>query len=75
MGFINWLDGFAAESLGIAQRSIRVERNQKANQRLRLRAPHHSVGTMPAVAAGLEEKPWDLGQVVEITADHMQRKA
>jgi hypothetical protein len=26
---------------------------------------HHSLGTTPAVAAGLEEKPWSLEQVVE----------
>jgi len=37
------LIGFAAESLGVAQRSICVERNQKANQRLRFRAPDHSL--------------------------------
>jgi len=34
---------------------------------------HHTVGTTPAVAAGLEEKPWGLERVVEMTADHMQR--
>jgi hypothetical protein len=28
---------------------------------------HHSLGTTPAVAAGLEEKPWSLEQVVEMT--------
>jgi hypothetical protein len=28
---------------------------------------HHSLGIMPAVAAGLEEKPWSLEQVVEMT--------
>jgi len=28
---------------------------------------HHTLGTTPAVAAGLEEKPWSLEQVVEMT--------
>ena len=27
----------------------------------------HTIGTTPAVAAGLEEKPWSLEQVVEMT--------
>ena len=36
---------------------------------------HHSLGTTPAVAAGLEEKPWSLEQVVEMTAAYWQRKA
>src|SRR5437879_13326329 len=35
---------------------------------------HHVLGTTPAVAAGLEEKPWSLEQVVEMTADYMRRK-
>jgi hypothetical protein len=35
---------------------------------------HHSLGTTPAVAAGLEEKPWSLEQVVEMTSDYMRRK-
>jgi hypothetical protein len=35
---------------------------------------HHTLGTTPAVAAGLEEKPWNLEQVVEMTADYMRRK-
>jgi IS1 family transposase len=35
---------------------------------------HHSLGMTPAVAAGLEEKAWGLEQVVEMTADYMQRK-
>jgi len=35
---------------------------------------HHTLGTTPAVAAGLEEKPWSLEQVVEMTADYMRRK-
>ena len=34
---------------------------------------HHTLGTTPAVAAGLEEKPWSLERVVEMTADCMQR--
>jgi IS1 family transposase len=29
---------------------------------------HHTLGTTPAVAAGLEEKPWSLEQVIEMTA-------
>jgi len=28
----------------------------------------------PAVAAGLEEKPWSLEKAVEMTADYMRRK-
>src|SRR5436190_20171817 len=28
---------------------------------------HHTLGTTPAVAAGLEEKSWDLEDVVEMT--------
>jgi IS1 family transposase len=35
---------------------------------------HHTLGTTPAVAAGLEEKPWSLEQVVEMTADYMRRR-
>jgi len=35
---------------------------------------HHTLGTTPAVAAGLEEKPWSLEQVVEMTADYWRRK-
>jgi hypothetical protein len=35
---------------------------------------HHSLGITPAVAAGLEEKPWSLEQVVEMTADYMRQK-
>jgi hypothetical protein len=35
---------------------------------------HHSIGTTPAVAAGLEENPWSLEQIVEMTADYMRRK-
>jgi hypothetical protein len=31
---------------------------------------HHTLGTTPTVAAGLEEKPWSLERVVEMTADH-----
>jgi IS1 family transposase len=36
---------------------------------------HHSLGTTPAVAAGLEEKAWSLEQVVEMTQAYFQRKA
>src|SRR5439155_12811189 len=32
---------------------------------------HHSLGTTPAVAAGLEERPWSLERVVEMTADYV----
>jgi IS1 family transposase len=35
---------------------------------------HHTLGTTPAVAAGLEEKAWDLEQVVEMTQAHFLRK-
>jgi hypothetical protein len=35
---------------------------------------HHSLGTTPAVAAGIEEAAWDLERVVEMTADYMRRK-
>jgi hypothetical protein len=34
----------------------------------------HTLGTTPSVAAGLEEKPWSLERVVEMTADYMRRK-
>lgn len=35
---------------------------------------HHSLGTTPAVAAGIEEKPWGLERVVDITAAYFERK-
>jgi len=35
---------------------------------------HHTLGTTPAVASGLEEKPWSLEQVVEMTTNYMLRK-
>lgn len=35
---------------------------------------HTTLGTTPAVAAGIEEKPWILERVVEMTADYMRRK-
>jgi hypothetical protein len=35
---------------------------------------HYTLGTMPAVAAGLEEKPWSLEQVVEMTQAYFERK-
>jgi len=35
---------------------------------------HHSLGTTPAVAAGLEEKPWTLEKVVEMTEAYCLRK-
>ena len=34
---------------------------------------HHTLGTTPAVAAGLEEKPWSLEQVVQMTASYIER--
>ena len=35
---------------------------------------HKTLGTTPAVAAGVEFEPWDLEQVVDITAAYMRRK-
>jgi hypothetical protein len=35
---------------------------------------HYTLGTTPAVAAGLEEKPWSLEQVVEMTQAYFERK-
>jgi IS1 family transposase len=35
---------------------------------------HHTLGTTPAVAAGLEEKAWSLEQVVEMTQRYWQKK-
>jgi hypothetical protein len=35
---------------------------------------HHSLGTTPAVAAGLEEKPWSLERVVKMTAAYWSAK-
>ena len=35
---------------------------------------HHTLGTTPAVAAGIEEKAWGLERVVDITAAYMARK-
>jgi molybdopterin biosynthesis enzyme len=32
------------------------------------------LGTRPAIAAGLEEKPWSLERVVEMTAEYLRRK-
>ena len=36
---------------------------------------HHTLGTTPAVAAGLEEKPWSLEQVVEMTSEYQITKS
>jgi IS1 family transposase len=36
---------------------------------------HHTLGTTPAVAAGLEENPWSLEQVVDMTAAYWANKA
>lgn len=35
---------------------------------------HHTLGTTPAVAAGLEEKRWSLEQVVDMTAAYWATK-
>ena len=35
---------------------------------------HHTLGTTPSVAAGLEEKPWSLEKVVEMTEAYWLRK-
>ena len=35
---------------------------------------HRTLGTTPAVAAGIEEKPWGLERVVDITAAYFERK-
>ena len=35
---------------------------------------HKTLGTTPAVAAGVELEAWDLEQVVEMTAAYMRRK-
>jgi len=35
---------------------------------------HDTLGTTPAVAAGVELERWDLRRVVEMTADYMRRK-
>ena len=35
---------------------------------------HTSLGTTPAVAAGVEQEPWDLEQVVEMTAEYFRKK-
>ena len=35
---------------------------------------HPSLGTTPAVAAGLEEKPWSLEKVVEMTDAYWRKK-
>jgi IS1 family transposase len=36
---------------------------------------HHTLGTTPAVAAGLEEKPWSLEQVVAMTSAYWANKS
>lgn len=35
---------------------------------------HTTLGTTPAVAAGVEDAPWTLERVVEMTTDYMRRK-
>jgi hypothetical protein len=35
---------------------------------------HHTLGTTPAVAAGLEEKPWSLERVVDMTSTYSANK-
>ena len=34
---------------------------------------HHTLGTTPAVTIGLEEKPWSLEQVVEMTSEYQSQ--
>jgi len=35
---------------------------------------HKTLGTTPAVAAGVELEPWTLEQVVEVTAGYFREK-
>jgi hypothetical protein len=35
---------------------------------------HHTLGTTPAVAAGIEEKAWGLERVVDMTAEYCRQK-
>lgn len=35
---------------------------------------HKTLGTTPAVAAGVEYEAWDLERAVEMTADYLRRK-
>jgi IS1 family transposase len=35
---------------------------------------HKTLGTTPAVAAGIEEKPWGLERVVQVTEEYLRRK-
>jgi len=35
---------------------------------------HHTLGTTPAVAAALEEKPWSLERVVEMTEAYWEKR-
>jgi hypothetical protein len=35
---------------------------------------HETLGTTPAVASGLEEKPWSLEKVVNMAAEYLRRK-
>jgi hypothetical protein len=35
---------------------------------------HRTLGTTPAVAAGIELERWSLEQVVEMTAEYLRRK-
>ncbi len=35
---------------------------------------HSTLGTTPAVAAGVEEKPWGLERVVQITEEYVRLK-
>jgi hypothetical protein len=78
LGSAKWSDLVNYEAFGLKQRpNIQVHK-------ARCRAPfrclhnfvrqHHTLGTTPAVAAGLEEKPCSLEQVVEMTAAYMGRK-
>jgi hypothetical protein len=35
---------------------------------------HSTLGTTPAIAAGVEYERWDLERVVEMTADYWRKK-
>ncbi len=62
------LKRFQRKRAGLQQRPRNAQAGGSApSQRLHFVRQHHTLGTTPAVAAGLEEKPWSLEQVVEMT--------